>query len=185
MNSTPPNESSSHHRKPNKNEHREIVVLKKRVQDLEKMLSSKHPDSIANLLSMMKGSKTEENGSNESIIIQQLRDQIATLQDNLDHKDDETSTRLRALRQQNDRVQLQLKNKVSSLEAQITKSKRDKGFVRPNVRIRELEKQIGDLKAVHNKKINALKDKHLMAIRKEQQEKFGGNNNGNGNGVGS
>ena len=170
--SSPPNVLA--HRKPTKNEHREIVVLKKRVHDLERMLSSKHPDSIANLLSMMKGGKTEEN-ANESIIVQQLRDQIATLQDNLDHKEDETLTRLRALRQQNDRVQLQLKKKVSSLEAQIAKSKRDKGFVRPNVKIRGLEQQIVDLKAAHNKKIKTLKDKHLAAIRKEQQDKFGGN----------
>jgi len=178
MSSSPPNEIVQ--RKATKKEHREIVVLKKRVRDLEKMLSSKHPDSIANLLSMIKGGKSEENAE-ESLIVQQLRDQIATLQDNLENKEDETLARLRGLRQQNDRVQLQLRSKVSSLEAQIAKSKRDKGFVRPNVRIRGLEQQIADLKAAHSKKIKALKDKHLAQIRREQQSKFGGNQNGNGN----
>ena len=37
------------------------------------------------------------------------------------------------------------------------------------------------MKAMHNKKLKTLKDKHLAQIRKEQQDKFGGNDSGNRN----
>eukprot|EP00484_Ammonia_sp_Unknown_P010464 CAMPEP_0197077688 /NCGR_PEP_ID=MMETSP1384-20130603/212744_1 /TAXON_ID=29189 /ORGANISM="Ammonia sp." /LENGTH=1185 /DNA_ID=CAMNT_0042516553 /DNA_START=13 /DNA_END=3570 /DNA_ORIENTATION=+ len=162
-------------KKPSANQHRQIVALKKRVKDLEKLLAAKHPDSIANnLISLMHGANHNDDQA-ENIIIEQLREQIDFLQEQLDHKEDETLARLRALRQQHDKVQLQLNNKVKSLQQQITKSKREKGFVRPNTRIKELEQQIEDLKQTHSKKMKALKDKHMAQIRREQQERFAGN----------
>ena len=161
------------HAKPSKQEHRQIVVLKKKVCDLEKALASKHPDSIANLISLM-GSNDDGDDGQSNIIVQQLREQICSLQEVVDNKEDETLSRLRALRQQHDKVQLQLKRKVNSLQQQITKSKREKGFIRPSAKIKELEKQMEDLKQSHAKKIKLLRDKHINQIRKEQQEKVGG-----------
>merc|ERR1712228_118598 len=165
------------HAKPSTQEHRQIVILKKKVSDLEKSLASKHPDSIANLISLMGSNDNIADDGHNNIIIQQLREQICSLQEVADNKEDETLSRLRALRQQHDKVQLQLKRKVTSLQQQITKSKREKGFIRPSAKIKELEKQIEDLKHSHSKKIKLLRDKHMNHIRREQQEKVGGSGN--------
>jgi len=169
--SSPTKKKKKIHKKPTINEHRKIVTLKKKVKDLEKMLSSKHPDSIANLLSMMNGEKNEEDEEEQDLIVRQLREQIVLLQENLDNKEDEILSRLRALRQQHDKVQLRLNNKIKSLQQQITKSKREKGFIRPSAKIKELNEQIEALKVTHNKKIKLLKDKHLAQIKNMNNDK--------------
>eukprot|EP01083_Nonionella_stella_P166376 556095_1 len=140
--------------KPNANEHRTIVILKKKVHDLEKLLSSKHPDSIANLMLVM-NSNPNDNDEHQNMIITQLREEITNLQEALDGNEDETLSRLRGLRQQNDKIQLALKEKIKHLQQQWTQCKREKGFIRPSVKVKELNQQIVDLK----QRLKIVKDK--------------------------
>eukprot|EP01084_Bolivina_argentea_P229278 387025_1 len=89
------------------------------------------------------------------MIITQLREEITNLQEALDGNEDETLSRLRGLRQQNDKIQLALKEKIKHLQQQWTQCKREKGFIRPSVKVKELNQQIVDLK----QRLKIVKDK--------------------------
>ena len=172
-------------KKPTPNEHRQIVSLKKKVKDLEKILLSKHPDSIvSNLITLIDDdvacdSDNDYDENENNIIIKQLRKEIKFLKQELNDKEDETISRLRGLKQQNDKVQLQLNEKIKNLQQEITKLKREKGFLKPNKKIKELQQEIKDLKHNHIKKVKLLKDKYSSSDNNNNNNNNNNNDNDN------
>jgi hypothetical protein len=158
-----------------------IKELEGEVEELRRALRTRHPDSVAELIRATK---------EDSQQVRDLKQSVARLEKALSEKDDELLRKLRSLRQQHEQVKLGYEQRIADLTGQLkriqdlddaseTKSEAagaaavaSSGGIRSKTgraaaRIRELEKQIDDLRAFYMKKLG---EKHAVALQRAQKD---------------
>jgi hypothetical protein len=144
-------------------EKKQIKDLTKQVKALEDLLAKRQPNSVAAIVHAAKPSLEE------SIIVQELRRENADLSSQLQDKTREVGRKMRSLRQEHDQLKLMYKSRVEKLKMQLEEAKAVKAAVSrkkgAHPKVKELEKQITDLRKYYVNKLNAKKE-NVAAVSK-------------------
>jgi CHAT domain-containing protein len=127
--------------------------LEKKCKLLEETIKSKNPNSIPMMLQQVK-----DNTQQDKAEVSELKNKIKQLEVIIDEKDKDYEKRLRALRQEAERVKEQFEGKKgTSVEAK---------------KVAELEKEIETTKNYYLKRIRELEDKYKFKVP-EKDKKVG------------
>ena len=136
-----------------------VRELEAKVRELEAALLSRKEDSIAALVAAAKPS------SEENQMIETLRKEVKGLKEARAAKEAQAERKLRALRQEYDKVKLDYEKRLRVANEQRSGSRNalhdstnSKGSSNNLTRIKELERQIDDIRTYYNKKIKSLSE---------------------------
>eukprot|EP01083_Nonionella_stella_P197809 726936_1 len=127
-----------------------VKELEKQVEELQDTIASKHPDSLSQLI------KSAQPSNDQIKEMRLLRKTIVDLEADASAKDVATIGKIRSLRQEHDKVELGLKQRIADLEKSMKDAKKDSRY-RPTTKVREIERQLDDSRRAHKKQVAELK----------------------------
>lgn len=146
-----------------KEDKKRLVELEKKCRLLEDTVKAKNPNSIGMLI---QAAKTEAVRDGESESKRELNSKIAQLELELEHKDREYERKLRAMRQEQERMKALYEERAAN-----------SGNMKM---VRELESELEKTKSYYNKRIREIEDKHKYGKNapKSNRSNHSGSNSG-------